>query len=139
MEENRQYMSAEEAVKAYLDRRAQEDPLFAASYAKPTKSVGECIAYIKSEARKLGAEVMATDEWVWDKAVHYYDEDDIKFTPALGRMTRQAAPAVQNAKPQSATETQNHARRPKSTPLAKDCRKMKQLSIFDILGDESEE
>ena len=66
-----------EAIKRYLDKRAQEDELFAKSYAKPSKSIETCIKYIVSEARKKGSAVYMSDEEVYGLAVHYYDEDAV--------------------------------------------------------------
>lgn len=66
------------AIKAYLDKRAQEDTLFAVSYAKTNKSIDECFDYIIGEVRKKGSAVYMTDEEVFGMAVHYYDEDNIK-------------------------------------------------------------
>ena len=41
-------MSAlQDAVKAYLDKRAAEDELFAKSYAKPNKNIADCCKFIK--------------------------------------------------------------------------------------------
>lgn len=68
------------AIKAYLDKRAKEDSLFAASYAKPNKSIDECFDYIIGEVRKKGTMVYMSDEEVFGMAVHYYDEDDIKVS-----------------------------------------------------------
>lgn len=67
-----------DAIKAYLDKRAKEDSLFAASYTKPNKSIDECFDYIIGEVRKKGTMVYMSDEEVFGMAVHYYDEDDIK-------------------------------------------------------------
>lgn len=69
-----------DAIKAYLDKRAQEDTLFAASYAKQNKSIDECFDYIIGEVRKKGNAVYMSDEEVFGMAVHYYDEDDIKVS-----------------------------------------------------------
>lgn len=76
--------SPTDVIKAYLDRRASEDPQFATSYAKPSKSIDECWRYIVGEARKRGTSVCMTDDEVFGLAVHYYDEDVIKInrTPA---------------------------------------------------------
>lgn len=68
------------AIKAYLDTRAQEDTLFAASYAKPDKNIDECFDYIIGEVRKKGNAVYMSDEEVFGMAVHYYDEDNIKVS-----------------------------------------------------------
>lgn len=37
-----------EMIKAYLDKRAQEDELFAKAYAKEGKSLDKCCKYIMS-------------------------------------------------------------------------------------------
>lgn len=79
--------SAKEAIKAYLDKRAATDELFAVSYAKPKKNLDECFRYILGEARKRGAEVCMTDEEVFGLAVHYYDEDDIAVSRVPVRAT----------------------------------------------------
>lgn len=70
--------SAKNAIKSYLDSRAASDELFAVSYAKPNKSIDECFNYILGKAKKCGNEVAMIDEEVYNLAVHYYDEDDIK-------------------------------------------------------------
>lgn len=64
-------------IKAYLDDRASNDELFAATYAKPNKSLDECCNYILNEVQKSGQNGFA-DEEIFGMAVHYYDEDDIK-------------------------------------------------------------
>lgn len=64
-------------IKAYLDDRASNDRLFAATYAKPNKSLDECCNYILQEVQKSGQNGFA-DEEIFGMAVHYYDEDDIK-------------------------------------------------------------
>lgn len=87
--------SAKEAIKAYLDKRAATDELFAVSYAKPKKNIDECFRYILGEARKRGAEVCMTDEEVFGLAVHYYDEDNIVVKPLGGTVARVSAPKVE--------------------------------------------
>lgn len=64
-------------IKAYLDDRASNDELFAATYAKPNKSLDECCNYILREVQKSGQNGFA-DEEIFGMAIHYYDEDDIK-------------------------------------------------------------
>lgn len=46
--------SFKQAIKAYLDKRAEEDSLFAPKYANEKKSIDECCSYIMGEARKRG-------------------------------------------------------------------------------------
>lgn len=81
------------AIKAYLDKRAVVDPLFAPKYANPKKSIDECCSYILGEARKRGNAVAISDEEVFGMAVHYYDEEDIKVNklPA-GQKTSVSSP-----------------------------------------------
>ena len=69
--------SFKDTIKAYLDKRAAEDELFAATYAKKNKNLDECCNFILQEVRKSGCMGFA-DEEIYGMAVHYYDEDDIK-------------------------------------------------------------
>ncbi|MBP3768417.1 MAG: PcfK-like family protein [Prevotella sp.] len=71
------------AIKSYLDGRAKNDELFAASYAKPGKNIDECCNYILQEVRASGRAGFA-DEEIYGMAVHYYDEDSIKDIKPLG-------------------------------------------------------
>lgn len=81
----------EHVIKAYLDERAANDPLFAKSYANEKKSVEECCKYIMGEACHNAISVDGgkadgmTNEEVFGLAVHYYDEADIKIRPISGR------------------------------------------------------
>lgn len=66
-----------ETIKAYLEKRASEDELFAITYQKENKNLDECCNYIIECAQKGGCEGYDPSE-VFGWAVHYYDEDDIK-------------------------------------------------------------
>lgn len=75
-----------EAIKAYLDQRAANDELFAATYQKENKNLEECCNYVMQRAKSEGC-VGYTDEEVFGWAVHYYDEDDIKnIKPVAGKV-----------------------------------------------------
>lgn len=78
-EKNKQF---KEVIKAYLDKRAKEDELFAKAYAKEGKSLDECCKYIMAQARKKGNAVAVPDEVVYGWAVHYYDEAIVDFDEA---------------------------------------------------------
>lgn len=67
----------EKAIKSHLDERAATDPQFAASYAKPHKSIKECCKFIIGWVKADGGQGYP-DEVIFGQAVHYYDEDDIK-------------------------------------------------------------
>ena len=64
-------------IREYLEQRAKEDQLFAASYAKENKNIDECCNYILQEVQKSGCNGFS-DEEIFGMAVHYYDEDGIK-------------------------------------------------------------
>ncbi|MGE4308825.1 PcfK-like family protein [Bacteroides sp.] len=64
-------------IREYLEQRAKEDQLFAASYAKENKNIDECCNFILGEVQKSGCNGFS-DEEIFGMAVHYYDEDDIK-------------------------------------------------------------
>ena len=66
-----------QTIKSYLDKRAEQDELFAQSYNKPNKNIKECVNYILGEVQKSGCNGFA-DEEIYGMAVHYFDEDDLK-------------------------------------------------------------
>lgn len=75
-----------ETIKAYLDKRAVEDELFAVTYQKENKNLDECCNYVAKCAKDGGCAGYA-DEEVFGWAVHYYDEDDIKnIKPISGKV-----------------------------------------------------
>lgn len=69
-----------DAIKQYLDKRAMEDALFAEAYKREGKTIDECVNYILCEVQKIAKKGMAamTDDEVFEMAVHYYDEADVK-------------------------------------------------------------
>jgi len=66
-----------ETIKAYLDKRASEDELFAVTYQKENKNLDECCNYVVQCAKEGKCEGYDPSE-VFGWAVHYYDEDDVK-------------------------------------------------------------
>lgn len=75
-----------ETIKAYLDKRATEDELFAVTYKKENKNLDECCNYVMKCAKDGGCQGYSDDE-VFGWAVHYYDEDDIKnIKPIQGKV-----------------------------------------------------
>ena len=69
-------------IKAYLDKRASEDELFATAYAKENKNIDDCITYIFNTVQKSGRNGFTDDE-VFSMAVHYYDEENIEVGKSL--------------------------------------------------------
>lgn len=66
-----------ETIKAYLEKRASEDELFAVTYQKENKNLDECCNYVVQCAKEGKCEGYDPAE-VFGWAVHYYDEDDVK-------------------------------------------------------------
>lgn len=64
------------AIKSYLDMRAGNDELFAASYAKQNKNINDCINFILATVQASGCNGFTDDE-IYSMAMHYYDEDNI--------------------------------------------------------------
>lgn len=66
-------------IETHLKTRAANDELFAKTFAKENKNIDDCVSYILDEVQKSGLNGF-TDDQVFDMAVHYYDEDDLKVS-----------------------------------------------------------
>lgn len=69
-------------IQNYLQRRAQEDALFAPRYANPKKNIDDCITFILNYVKQSGCNGFADDE-IYSLALHYYDEDNIDIGKPL--------------------------------------------------------
>lgn len=70
-------------VKAHLEKVAKKDKQFAKSLKKENKSFEECEKYILQEVKKQAKSSNAVgcdDDDVYNLAIHYFDEDDIKVS-----------------------------------------------------------
>lgn len=74
--------SFKNTIKAYLDKRAAEDVLFAFTYAKEGKNLDDCITYILNSVKNSGCYGFTDDE-IFGMAVHYYDEDKINIGKSI--------------------------------------------------------
>jgi len=103
----------EQVLKDYLDKRAAQDPQFAAKYANEKKSIRECAQYIIGEAASQaeGGVAGMTDEEMFGLAVHYYDEEKVEIKGIRGdvRISRQAAVAKESAKIELTAEEKEQA------------------------------
>lgn len=81
-------------ISDHLQQVASTDPLFAETLKKEKKSIEECITYILNTVQKSGRNGFA-DEEIFQMAVHYYDEDDIKAekTPKVKVVVNHSLPA----------------------------------------------
>ena len=118
--------SQQDKIKAYLDKRAAEDPLFAVTYAKENKNIKDCCSYITSQAKKqaINGCAMIEDDVVYGWAVHYYDEDDIKV-----EKTSNVKASVSTSAPKKTEEKKTEAPKLKIKPKKKE--DVGQYSLFD--------
>lgn len=63
-----------QAIKSYLDERAETDELFAMAYAKGNKNMDDCITFILNQVKALATEgcIGMADNEVYSLACHYY-------------------------------------------------------------------
>lgn len=66
-----------DTIRHYLEKRAENDALFAVKFANPSKSVEDCVTYIINEVKKSGCNGFTDDE-IFGKAVHYFEESEIE-------------------------------------------------------------
>lgn len=71
-----------QTIQSYLQRRAQEDELFAPRLANPKKNIDDCITFILNYVKQSGCNGFADDE-IYSLALHYYDEDNIDIGKPL--------------------------------------------------------
>jgi hypothetical protein len=64
-------------ISDHLQKVAETDSLFAETLKKPNKNITDCVSYILNTVKASGKNGFA-DEEVFNMAIHYYDEDDIK-------------------------------------------------------------
>ena len=81
-QENKATDYFKQTIQSYLQRRAQEDELFAPRYANPKKNIEDCITFILNYVKQSGCNGFADDE-IYSLAMHYYDEDDIDIGKPL--------------------------------------------------------
>ena len=64
-------------ISDYLQTVGDKDPLFSETLQKENKNIDDCINYILNEVKKSGCNGFEDVE-IFQMAIHYYDEDDIK-------------------------------------------------------------
>lgn len=121
-----------EAIKSYLDKRANEDPLFAESYKKESKNLDGCVNYILSEVQKIAKEDCAvmTDDEVFCLAVHYYDEDTAKADKPVNARVVISGEYVPSQKITQSAERDNVKNMAKPKAVKNNTSDKRQLSLF---------
>ena len=132
----------QQVIKEYLDDRAKWDSLFAANYAKESKSVSECCNYIINKVKATGRNGFADDE-IFGMAVHFYDEDidkkecqpvdcNVVINRHVELTEEEKAEARENARKEYEKEMLATMRRQnaKTKPAQSSSEKVSQLSLF---------
>lgn len=127
-------------IKAYLDQRAEADVLFSFQYSKPDKNIDDCVTYILNEVKKSGCNGFH-DEEIYNMAVHFYDEDNIKIgTPinnahvVVNHFVELTEEEKLQARQEAIQKAQDEAYRKMTQPTrkAKKVALTTQPSLFDI-------
>lgn len=69
-------------ISDHLEAVAVKDPLFAETLKKENKNIDDCITYIFNQVKASGCNGFVDSE-IFNMAVHYFDEDDIKPGKAI--------------------------------------------------------
>ena len=67
-----------QSIKAYLDKRAIEDMLFAKKYIESTRTIDEVVTYILNQVKASGCSGFSDDE-IYGMAVHCIDEPELEI------------------------------------------------------------
>ena len=113
------------AIQSYLNEIANKDKLFAQNLNKENKNIDECIIYILNQVKASGSNGF-TDEEIFNMAIHYYDEENIKVGEPI-----QAKVVVAKLPPAPEIPTKKVSE--KKAKVVK-MEPSNQVSIFDIPG-----
>ena len=114
-----------EAIRVYLAERADNEPEFAVTLAKPQKNLDDCLTYILNQVKNSGQMGFA-DEDIYNMAVHYYDEDDIK----IGHSLKCNVVVNHHVESQTPKQVKSSASKPVAVTPAKPNPQVEQLSLF---------
>ena len=136
--ENRGTRAFNDTIKAYLEKRADNDALFAIRFANPSKSVEDCVTYIINQVQKSGCNGFADDE-IFGMAVHYWEENEIEVGNPINckvvvNHTVELTEARQDAINKLRDEEMAKMRRPKTTEkkTTENNPQIAQPSLFDL-------
>ena len=114
-----------EAIRVYLAERADNEPEFAVTLAKPQKNLDDCLTYILNQVKNSGQMGFA-DEDIYNMAVHYYDEDDIK----IGHSLQCNVVVNHHVASRPPKQVKSSVAKPVATTPSKPKQQVEQLSLF---------
>jgi len=115
-----------EQISAHLQEVAQNDKLFAETLKKPNKNIDSCINYIYSEVQKA-KRIGWNDDEIYNIAIHYYDEDDIKEVETVIKPQVSHTPETPKTSPKAKKEPVKQTKTVQKEPA----KAFVQTSLFD--------
>lgn len=148
----------QERIKAYLDDLASRDEYFALDYENPAKSIEECCDFIVQQVQKSGRCGFDDDE-IFGLAVHYYQEqnleeikhidckvivnEEVQLTPEEIEAAKLEAKERIVREEKARIEAEEKKAKEKAKQKAEEAKKQAEasgeLSLFDMLENETEE
>ena len=130
-------------IKAYLDKRAQEDELFRAKYETTSRTIEDVVTYILNQAKASGCCGFSDDE-IYSMAVHVIDEPSIEISKPTNcsvvvnhhvelteeEKAEQKALALKRFQDEELRKLQTHNSKPKV--VKPQATKQPELSLFDF-------
>lgn len=131
----------QDTIKEYLDKRAEEDALFAEKYRNTTRTIEDVCTYIINQVKQAGVCGWSDDE-IFSMAVHCIDEPDMdigKPTQCRVVINRQVqlteeeiAEAKKKAMENLIREQENKLRKPTTPKKPTEKPQAVQTSLFDF-------
>jgi len=119
-------------IQNHLNSLAEKDQLFAKTLKKENKNIDDCINYILNQVQKSGCNGFA-DEEIFNMAIHYYDEDDIKAGKVSVQKIVINHTDFKGTKAQAQQKQNNQATTDKKKKVVK-LNPNNQVSLFDFPG-----
>lgn len=130
-------------IKAYLDKRAQEDELFRAKYETTTRTIEDVVTYIFNQVKASGCCGFSDDE-IYSMAVRVIDEPTIEIGKPINcnvvvnqhielteqEKEEQKALALKRFQDEELRKLQNRNAKPKAVKPQET--KQPELSLFDF-------
>lgn len=124
-----------QTIADYLLNRIESDELLKSKLEETNKTLKGCVEYIKTEAKKEAEDgvAMIEDSQVYDWAVHYFLEDNLKMEPKAHDDKKVNTPQPISKPSASHPQVKNEEKIKDNVKPKKDIKKKlyEQISLFD--------
>lgn len=131
----------QEVIKAYLDKRAEEDALFAERYHSTTHTIEDVCTYIINQVKAANVCGWSDDE-IYSMAVHVIDEPELEIgkpiqckvvvNKQIELTEEEIAEAKRKAMENVVREQQDRLRKSTTSKKTSEQPKVEQASLFDF-------